>query len=437
MPLLKRSTGIISKYILGEFLKWFALSLAFFFAAFFVNNILLLAKDILSTRVPLGKVLSLLLYTFPVIFSYSLPFSILLATIVSMVQHNAHHELLAMRSAGISLSLCYLPIMLLALLFTVISFGVNDYLLPRSSVQFVRLYQDILFSAPGLELEPYSIRRYEDNIIVTQAVAPDGKLLYNPLIIQSSDADNQRRIIAGESARLLVDDEGGVLRLILDQVQGHSYGARDFAAHEYFFAKSLSYNILLFALSSVIRPLTAREMPAVEVKAFLDREQDRVRDGQMGWQKNKDDNRLHLAHLYLDGIYRIADEAGATTATTAIVTGLETQYQTTILQADEPFLDTEYRLYQTEYYRKFSLPAACLFLTWFAFPVGVSLRRSNWGIGFGIGLLASVVFWCLLIGGQIIVIQRAQFSPILIMFIPNIVMVVAGGIVLLSKRVRR
>lgn len=434
MPLLKRSTSIISKYILGEFLKWFALSLAFFLAAFFVNNILLLAKDILSTRVPLRKVLSLLLYTFPVIFSYSLPFSILLATIVSMVQHNAHHELLAMRSAGVSLSLCYLPIMLLALLFTVISFGVNDYLLPRSSVQFVRLYQDILFSAPGLELEPYSIRRYEDNIIVTQAVAPDGKLLYNPLIIQSSDADNQRRIIAGESARLLVDDEGGVLRLILDQVQGHSYGARDFAAHEYFFAKSLSYNILLFALSSVVRPLTAREMPVREVKAFLDREQDRVRDGQMGWQKNKDDNRLHLAHLYLDGIYRIADEAGATTA---IVTGLETQYQTTILQADEPFLDTEYRFYETEYYRKFSLPAACLFLTWFAFPVGVSLRRSNWGIGFGIGLLASVVFWCLLIGGQIIVIQRAQFSPILIMFIPNIVMVVAGGIVLLSKRVRR
>lgn len=414
-----------------EFLKWFALAFVFFFAAFFINNILLLAKDILSKQAPLLKVLNLLFYTFPTIFSYSFPFSVLLATIITMVQFNTHHELLAMQAAGISLVRCYTPILLFSLLLTVTAFYINDYLLPRSSIQFVRLYQEILFSTPGLELEPYSIRKYEDNIIVTQQV--DDTRLINPLIIQSNPGNNQRRIITSDSARLEVDQGVGVLSLILDRAQGHSHETGDFAAHEYFSAESLSYNVLLFALNIALRPPTARELNTTIVKQYLDDREESINTERFNWDLAQNRERLNLAHLYLDGIHQITNTP---TDTANVFGNINTSYTQVEAQEDMQFLDQEYRLYQTEYYRKFSLPAACFFLTLFAFPVGVRLRRANWSIGFGVGLIASVVFWCLLIGGQVVAIQRANFSPFLVIFLPNIVMIVGGAAILVSSRLK-
>lgn len=432
MTLLKRNTRIIYKYILIEFLKWFALSFAFFFAAFFVNNILLLAKDILSKRAPLLQVLHLLFYTLPTIFSYSFPFSVLLATIVTMVQFNASHELLAMQAAGVSLIRCYLPIMFFSLFLTVGAFYINDHLLPRSSVQFVRLYQEILFSVPGLELEPYSIRKYENNIIVTQAV--EETQLINPLIIQSGSDDNQRRIITGNTARLEIDQDLGVLSLILDNAQGHSHTTADFTAYEYFVADSLSYNVLLFALNIALRPPTARELNAVVVKQYLDEERGRVEMERADWDRARDYELLKLAQLYLDSVYQVTNSPGDAIVVTE---DLRLTHEQIKAQDNEPFLDQEYRLYETEYYRKFSLPAACFFLTLFAFPVGIRLRHSNWSIGFGVGLIASVVFWCLLIGGQVVAIQRVNLSPFFVMFLPNIVMVVGGAAIVLTKQLKQ
>lgn len=432
IPLLKRNTRIIYRYILIEFLKWFGLSFAFFFAAFFINNILLLAKDILSKRAPLLQVLNLLFYTFPTIFSYSFPFSVLLATIVTMVQFNTHHELLAMQAAGISLARCYLPIMVFSLFLTVGAFYINDYLLPRSSVQFVRLYQEILFSVPGLELEPYSIRKYENNIIVTQQV--DRTKIFNPLIIQSNADDNQRRIITSDTARLEVNQKIGVLSLILDRAQGHSHEASDFSAYDYFSAESLAYNVLLFALNISLRPPTARELNAVTVKKHLDTERDRVEAERSDWNWSRDRERLNFAQYYLDSIYRIANDP---TSVASVTEDLRIKHEQIRAQENDQFLDQEYRLYQTEYYRKFSLPAACFFLTLFAFPVGAGLRRANWSIGFGVGLIASVVFWCLLIGGQVVAIQRANLSPFVVMFLPNIVMIIGGAIIIISRKLKR
>lgn len=427
---------IVSRYIIIEFLKWLALSFSFFFAAFFVNNILLFAKDTLAAHAPLSKVLQLLFYTFPTILSYSLPFSVLLATIVTMVQLNANYELLAIQASGISLTHCYLPIMLFSILLTGLSFLINDYLLPRSSVQFIRLYQEILFSTPGLELEPYSIRKYENNLIVTQQI--DGTVLFNPLIIQSDPDDNQRRIITGASAQLEVDENGGVLSLIVDQVQGHSHNADNLAEHDYFIADSLSYNVLLFALNTALRPATAREMNIITVRQYLDAERERVEGEMFVWNRGYDNARLELAHIYLDDIYLAASPSPPplSQSDSTIEGTIQAQYNNVTVQKDDIFLDQEYRIYQTEYYRKFSLPLACLFLTLLAFPIGATLRHANWSVGFGIGLLISVVFWCLLIGGQVVSNQRPRASPFFIMFLPNIVMIVGGVVVMLVRRVK-
>ena len=430
IPFVRNNAFILYRYVIIEFLKWFGLSCSFFFAAFFVNNILLLAKDILSKQVPIIKMMQLLFYTFPTILSYSIPLSVLLATIVVMVQYNAHNELLAMHAAGLSLMRCYIPIVFFSLLLTCVSFFMNDVLLPKSSVGFVRLYQDILFSTPGLELEPYSIRKYEGSIITTQEI--DGDQLYFPLIIQSNDGDD-RRIIAGNTAQIIAERDKGILTLTINDVQGHSHDSKNFSDYDYFRADSLSYNVLLFALNIAIRPPTAREMRAIDIKQYLDDEIPRVQEEEMRSRQQIDRARFQLMHTY----FGLANDID--TFEDANRAAEQMNVRRTLLHSAvaEQFFDQEFRLYQTEYYRKFSLPVSCFFLTLFAFPVGAHLRKANWSVGFGIGLIASVIFWFVLIGGQAIAIQRKVLPPFFVMFAPNIIATVAGSIVFMMKRVRK
>ena len=425
-----RNAFILYRYVIIEFLKWFGLSCSFFFAAFFVNNILLLAKDILSKQVPIIKMVQLLFYTFPTILSYSIPLSVLLATIVVMVQYNTHNELLAMHAAGLSLMRCYVPIMFFSLLLTCASFFMNDVLLPKSSVGFVRLYQDILFSTPGLELEPYSIRKYEGSIIATQDI--DENQLYFPLIIQSNDG-NDRRIIAGNTAQIIAERDNGVLTLTINDVQGHSHDNKNFSSYDYFNADSLSYNVLLFALNIAIRPPTAREMRAVDVKHYLDNEIARVQEEEMRSEQQIDRMRFRLMHAY----FSLANSIDNVEAANRAIENMDIHRTLLNSAIAGQFFDQEFRLYQTEYYRKFSLPLSCFFLTLFAFPVGAHLRKANWSVGFGIGLIASVIFWFVLIGGQAIAIQRKVIPPFFVMFAPNIIATMAGVIVFVVKGARK
>ena len=88
--------------------------------------------------------------------------------------------------------------------------------------------------------------------------------------------------------------------------------------------------------------------------------------------------------------------------------------------------DRTLQIYRLEYYKKFSIPFACLSFIILAFPVGLYTRRSGRSVGFGIGLLISVLYWSLLIGGQTFGTQRPEVSPFISMWLPNAAVVVIG-----------
>ena len=346
-----------------------------------------------------------------------------------MIQHNINFEIIAMRASGISLMHCYVPIALVGLTMSLLTFFVSDYLLPRSSVGFIKLYQQILFSSPGLELEPYSVRRYQDSIIVSGDI--DGNTIYQPLIVEPDISNSQRRIIAADSAQLLVKEDRGVLTLEMNDVVGHSHMTNSYSEYDYFNSDTIRYNVLLFELNIGVRTPTPREMRTVDIQKFLVDNQERVTS-----EENESKYELAAAQLRLQQVYySIIDgrkitvdvpNSGGADVWAGVVMQMK-RYINRIVTADNNFQpDFEYRIYETEYARKFSLASACFFLTIFAFPVGVRLRRSSWSIGFGIGLLAAVIFWCLLIGGQALTIQNRFFSPIFMMWLPNITLVAMG-----------
>jgi len=71
------------------------------------------------------------------------------------------------------------------------------------------------------------------------------------------------------------------------------------------------------------------------------------------------------------------------------------------------------------------VPFGCLAFIVFAFPVGVFAKRSGRSVGFGIGLLVSIIYWGMLLAGQNFGF-RLNFSPFLSMWLPNFVILAFG-----------
>ena len=94
---------------LEEFLFGFVVCFFFFFAVFFVNQILLMAEDILSKRAPLKDVILLLIYAMPSVIAMSFPFASLVGALMAAGRLSSDNEMLAAMAAGIAPRRIFVP----------------------------------------------------------------------------------------------------------------------------------------------------------------------------------------------------------------------------------------------------------------------------------------------------------------------------------------
>ncbi|MFW6337866.1 MAG: LptF/LptG family permease, partial [Alkalispirochaetaceae bacterium] len=213
---------IVWRYVLQEFLFSFLVAFAFFFVIFFVNQLLLLAEEILTKDVALFDVLMLIVYALPSIVALSFPFASLVGALMAVGRFSSDNEIIAFQASGIPLSRLFLPMLILGALFSFASYMMNDYFLPRGTIQFGRLYRELLYSNPALELEPYSVKRYQNDILITGNV--QGRNIGSFAIIDR-DEEGKRRVIVSTDATLTRQGErdAGVISLELSDVFTHSY----------------------------------------------------------------------------------------------------------------------------------------------------------------------------------------------------------------------
>ncbi|WP_461248744.1 LptF/LptG family permease, partial [Treponema sp. R6D11] len=155
------------QYILKEMLFSFVICFCFFFFIFFVNQILLMAKEILTKRVPFNQVALLILFSLPTVIAMSAPFACLVGTLMTVGRLTSDNEILVMLSSGLSYKNVFFPAITVGIIISLLSFFTNDVLLPAGTVQFNKLWRKILVSTPALEMEANSVKKFQNTVIVT------------------------------------------------------------------------------------------------------------------------------------------------------------------------------------------------------------------------------------------------------------------------------
>jgi lipopolysaccharide export system permease protein len=419
----------IARYTLSEFLLSFLVSFAFFFFIFFINQLLVMAEEIFARQVPFWDVLLFIIFSLPSIVALSFPFGALLGALMSVGRLSSDNELLAMRASGIPLRRVLRPLLAVGLLLSVVSFVMNDYFLPLGNLRLGRMYRKILYSNPSIELEPYSVKKYQDTVIITGAI--EGNRISNLVIIDKNDR-NQKRVITARRA-VLEEAAGqrGVISIRLEDVFSQARAADGRDRFEYTTADSMIYNILLKDISVAFMNPGPREMRSVDVWRQI-----RVMEKQFAGTLREHDREVERLALDLAMQARyLRDTAfGDSAAVAQGLTELAGAYARYRTAREHSPVDRNLQLYLLEFHKKFSIPFACLIFVLFAFPLSLLARRSGRAMGFGLGLLVSAVYWGLLFMGQTLG-MRLELPPPLAMWLPNL-LVLAAAVVLLANRMR-
>ncbi len=378
-----------------------------------------MAEDILSKNVSLKHVALIVLYSLPAIISFSLPFSSLVGGLMSVGRLSADKEILALQSLGISFKRLFIPISVMGIILSLFSFMVSDYFLPVSTIKFGKLYREILYSSPELELESYSVKQFQDSIIITGKVDDTG---INNLIIIDKTEDKNNRIISAQRARLIGDlYNPGVTSLKLSNVFSLTSVLKQQGDFNYFTSSRMIYNILLKNISFSIRNLTPREMSSLDIYRGI-KIKEKKRDILILQNKREIDSLTSelSSEYYSDSLNYIK---------------LDSLYQKIYNKEIKEFLDRNLQIYKIEWHKKFSVSIACLIFLLFSFPISINSKKNSKSLGFGIGLFISIFYWSLLFAGQTLGI-RMNFSPLISMWFPNFV-IFTFGVLFMMVRFKR
>ncbi len=408
--------GIIVRYVAREFAFSFLIAFLFFFVVFFVNQILLMAEEILSRRAQLKDVLLLLVYSMPSEIAMAFPFASLVGALMAAGRFASDNEMLVFQACGVPARRIFIPFAVLGIVFSLLSFVMNDVFLPLGNIEFSKLYYRMIVSSPGVELSPWSVRKYKNITIVTGA--QDNDAVKDILIFDQSDEGRERLISAQKAGISGKSGSSSVVLLQLEGVHMQVLVDKDKDRFEYSDCDSMEYRIDLRESGGAFSGVGPSSMSSVDLlkeiqdkqKVFDDRKQKRQVD-------------LALARFKLADAYDQLSGDNIPWQNSRSRLGAPLSAVDSIEHS--PIADRSLQTYRLEYFKKFSIPSGAFFFVILAFPLGIKARRSGRSVGFGLGLLVAVLYWALLLGGQTFS-TRLGWSPFWAMWAPNIFVFFAG-----------
>ena len=424
-----RSYKTISIYIMREVFASLAIAFLFYFFIFFVNQLLLMAENILSRKVPFWDVIRLVVYSIPLIVTYALPFGTLVGCLMAVGRLASDGEILALRSSGITFFRMFLPVLFLGVLFSLSAFVFSDFFLPLGNIKLKTLSKQVFYRNPGIELEPYSVNKYQDIVIVTADVTDN---VFKSLLIIDRTENNEKRGILADTAYIEPNPEQReVITLHLERVFWHVTSPRNEQSYEYGSAEIMEYNLPLKDIGSFLISPGPFEMSSVDVLA-------EIRDLQRDLLVRNEKIQENIRRLQLDLVSEVR-AALVDLRTASAVSGerrkaMEKALSSIQRERERPRFDRNLQSYLLEFHRKFASAFSCIAFIVFAFPIGLYARKSGRAVGFGVGVVMSGIYWGMLLVSFRMGI-RVDVSPALSMWAPNVLVLLVGMIIIL-RRVR-
>ena len=353
---------IITKYLLKEILTPFGITLTVFTLIFILGNLMQLIEMIVQKGVGVFNIVRLLGYTLPFLMVYIIPMSFFVSILLGFLRLASDNEVTALKGSGLSFFQLLPPVLILSLSGTILTGFAAMVAQPWGERSLKNLLFQVAVVQAKVNLkERVFYNEFKELVFYIQKVHGDG-LLEDVFIYDQREKDLPQTIVA-KRGWLIPNPKERSLNLRLEDGHIYNVSLNSKSAQTVFFK---SYDLFL-PLEEIVSNQEKREKSETEM--YLPELKERIRQTSPSEKK--------------------------------------------------------YYNYQIEYYKKFSLPFACLVLGLIAFPLGLQSRMAGrpWAV-----VLGGTVFFIyyLFLSLAFSLGERGTLPPIIGLWLPNIIVGLVG-----------
>ena len=357
---------IVDRYILKELVPPFFLGLVLFTFVLLLNRIFKLTDLIVSKGVPLLTVFKLIGNIMPSFLTLTIPMAVLLAALIAFGRLSTDSEVTALKATGFSLYRLMAPVAMLAVVAAIITAYFSIYLGPVKARNFKKDLFVLAKTRSFVTIEEEVFNDTFKNVVIYAQKTPSPNEMEGVFISDERNPDEPYVIIAQKGA-LDIDPNSGYAYLRLSNGSIHKKGL-----------KRGSYQEITFDTNDLAINLYDKLFAGDEMK--------------------KSNREMTMKELLAESASQ-KDSGG------------------------------NYYPAMTEYYKRFSIPLACLIFGMVGPPLGLYSRRSGKSSGMTVALVIFALYYLIMKGGENLA-AGGGLPPIVAALAPNIVIGALGAYIL-------
>ena len=209
---LKKLDILIIKAFIGPFVATFFVTLFVLVLQF----MWLYIDDMVGKGLDTLTILQLLLYLSATMVPLALPLAVLLSSIMTLGNLGETYELVAIKSAGISLLRFMRPLLVVTVLITLVAFYFNNSILPFANLRMNTIKYDIIVTKPALNIkEGVFYDKIEGYVIKIGKKEKDDSTIRSVVIYEQNQSGLQDDIIVADSGKMIVTPDQRTLNFVL------------------------------------------------------------------------------------------------------------------------------------------------------------------------------------------------------------------------------
>lgn len=380
--------------------------------------------DLVGKGLEWQVIAQLLFYASATLVPLALPLSILLSSIMTFGNLGENYELVALKSAGLSLQRIMQPLIFLSLFISAFAFYFANNVLPLANLKMGSLLYDVRDKKPALNIREgvfyngingYSLRVGKKD--------KDGKTLYDVLIYDHTGHFGNNKVIMAQRGKMEMSTDK--MFLIVSLHNGYSYeeqlsesdlGAPHPLLRSRFQEETIRLDMSGFKLTRTDEQLFKDNYQMLNIKqldAGIDSLELKKQTRKMDLVKQMADNYYSNVNKYIvktDSLHS-QDTSGNFLSrfpkanrekmfeTAISIAQNEKSFVESIINDNTNFDDSIIR-HKVEWHKKFTLSFACLILFFVGAPLGAIIRKGGLGMPMVVTVLFFIIFHVLSIIGE-------------------------------------
>ncbi len=441
--MFKQLDKLIIRSFIGPFIATFFIAVFVLVMQFFWLYI----DDLVGKGLSFFTIMQLTAYFAATIVPLALPLATLLSSIMTMGNLGETFELVAIKSAGISLLRFMRPLLTISVFIAGISFLFGNNIIPIANLKFNTLKYDILISKPALDIrEGVFYDKIDGYIIKIGKKDADGSTIHNVIIYEKGYGLQDNVLLAQDGKKSVTPDKKFI---VFDLIKGWRYQekATDVNGQTDLIRLNFKEYKKIFDLSSFKLNKTSDSAFKDNYKMLSLRQLDQAIDS---LQKKKNDQ-IQKSKKETISYITFAKYLGTTDTIIAKIkpstlnsfnklipdTTLKSVHDAAltninVLKNIVEFSETESKsvtenltLNLIEWHRKFSLAFACIVLFLIGAPLGSIIRKGGLGMPLIFAIVFFIAFHMINTFGEKLV-KEGVLNPLLGMWLSCIILIPMG-----------